>query len=116
MPYRRNPDGTYTRWTYSRNANGTYNRVYEGQNKSAEQWGRLWGTLAAMAAVLAFLAWPGWISLMAWPHDMTRFWIADGIWWGILVVLALAGGIGWYRQKREWERGERMRANRNIGL
>ncbi len=65
MPYRRNADGTYTRWTYRRNANGTYSRTRDP--KPDPMMGGL-GILLILLAVGALIGGVAAVVHVAFPH------------------------------------------------
>lgn len=90
MPYRKNPDGTYTRETYQRNANGTYRRVPEGRSNDGGclillgmfTFGLIWIVIAAIvkgiahhpAAVFTWVAWiAGSIALLAGTFGFVKW-------------------------------------------
>ena len=97
MPYRRNPDETYTRWTYRRNANGTYSRVSD--RKPDEGMGGF-GILLILGAVAAIIG--GIIALVrAIGHHSTgalQAVIIAAITLGVIGVLVLIGYIA--RERR----------------
>ena len=88
MPYRRNSDGTYTRWTYRQSGNGTYSRVPDPKPGRGASELFIWPFIAVVGLISAGVA-----GIAHHPHTALKVAAIVAASLGVIGLLVLIGYI-----------------------